>query len=107
DQIRVGGDAFLHASAISLAGATVHVADLPDGQEMNERGGPESTVRAISQVARASEFVVVNLTGPPSALADRVASLASRVYVVASTGLLGSGELQSQVQRYRNLLAST
>jgi NTE family protein len=107
DQIRVGGDAFLHASAISLGAVSIHAADLPDARAVLEVGGVEATIRAISQVARASEFVVVNLTGPPSPLAERVVSLASRVYVLASTGLLGSKELQSQIQRYRKLLAST
>ena len=107
DQIRVGGDAFLHASTISLGAISVHAADLPDAREMIEGGGVEAAVRAISQVARASEFVVVNLTGPLTPLTERVVSLASRVYVVASTGLLGSTELQAQIQRYRKLLAST
>ena len=113
EEIRAGEEALLHLSELRIGALTLHTIGLPDlaGRsgvaDSSGRASPLEDVgsicRAISRLARAAEFVVVNLTGAPSALVDAVLPLANVVHLVAATGMVGDDELATLARRCRRL----
>jgi NTE family protein len=98
DDIRAGEETLVHLAQLQAGPLTMHAVNLPDPHTLVEGNAVERVPRAVSRLARAADFIVINLLGQPQALIERLIPLANRVYVVSAVRDLTGPDLSGLVR---------
>jgi NTE family protein len=96
------GDAtLLHLGQLQTGPVAIHVVNLPP-PDVLVSSDVDMVATVVSRLARAAEFVVVNLIGLPSEVIDPVLRVANRIYIVLPSGLIERRDVAVLAQRCRD-----